>query len=117
MLLVGVDTGILWLCFMVLIKTIQANKCSVSLLGDVNTTVEDITKQAIAFVYRCYNSPNAATMTEARMKACVTNINRKSTLKIPKFLICSLPCQNGSLSIGHLKKGSSRTSKSISYCI
>ena len=57
-----------------MLKTVQANKCSVSLLGDVNASVEDITKQTIAFVCRCYNSPNAATMTEARIKACVTNI-------------------------------------------
>jgi len=72
-----------------MLKTIQTNKCSFSLLGDLNATVEDITKQATAFMCRCYNSPYAATMTEARIKAWLTKTGRKSASKLPK--LCSLP--------------------------
>lgn len=72
-----------------MLKALQASNCSVSLLGDLNATMDDITKQATAFVCRCYNIPNAATMTEARIKAWLTKIGRKSTLKIPK--LSSLP--------------------------
>ena len=53
--------------------------------------MEDITKRAIAFVCRCYNSPNAATVTEARTKAWLTNIGRKSTLKVLKLVLSHLP--------------------------
>ena len=72
-----------------MLKAVQTNKCSLSLLGDLNATMEDITKQATAFVCRCYNSSGAATMTEARIKAWLTKTGRKSTSKIPK--LCSLP--------------------------
>ena len=71
------------------LKAVQMNKWSLGFLGDLNATMEDITKQATAFMCRCYNSPCAATITEARIKAWLTKTGRKSASKLPK--LCSLP--------------------------
>ena len=71
------------------LKAVQMNKWSLGFLGDLNATMEDITKQATAFMCRCYNSPCAATMTEARIKAWLIKTGRKSASKLPK--LCSLP--------------------------
>lgn len=72
-----------------MLKAVQTNKCSLNLLGDLNATMEDITKQATGFMCKCYNSTDAATMTEARIKTWLTKTGRKSVSKIPK--LCSLP--------------------------
>ena len=53
--------------------------------------MEDIIKQATAFMCRCYNVEGAITMTEARIKAWTTKkkTGRKNAKKVPK--LCSLP--------------------------
>ena len=55
----------------------------------VNANVEDIIKQATAFICRCYNVNGATTMTEARIKAWTAKTGRKTATKVPK--LCSLP--------------------------
>ena len=45
-----------------MLKAVQS-RCSLSLLGDVHAHMEDIMKQATAFMCKCYNMSNAATMT------------------------------------------------------
>lgn len=72
-----------------MLKAVQTGKCSLSLLGNVHADMQDITKQAAAFMCRCYNVPNAATMTEARIKVWLSKTGRKSASKVPK--LCSLP--------------------------
>ncbi len=72
-----------------MLKAVQTEKCSLSLLGDVNADMKGVTKQATAFMCRCYNVPNAATMTEARIKVWLTKTGRKSASKVPKLY--SLP--------------------------
>ena len=72
-----------------MLKAVQTGKCSLSLLGDENADMKDIVNQATAFMCRCYNVPNAATMTEARIKVWLTKTGKKSALKVPK--LCSLP--------------------------
>ena len=72
-----------------MLKVVMAGKYSLSLLGDVNANMEDIIKQATAFMCRCYNVEGAATMTEARIKAWTTKTGRKTATNVPK--LCSLP--------------------------
>lgn len=72
-----------------MLKTVKAAKCSLSLLGDINASMEHITKQATAFMCKCYNVANAPTMTEARIKVWTTRTGRKAASKVPK--LCSLP--------------------------
>jgi len=50
-------------------KGVKSNECSLHLLGEVNASTEDIAIKATAFMYRCYNISEVATMTEARIKA------------------------------------------------
>ena len=59
-----------------MLKAVMASKYSLSLLGDVNANMEDIIKQAMAFMCRCYNMDGAITMTEARIKAWTTKTGR-----------------------------------------
>ena len=68
-----------------MLKAVKSNQCSLHLLGDVNASMEDITIQATAFMCRCYNIPDVATMTEARIKAWLTKTGSKSALKLPKL--------------------------------
>ena len=73
-----------------MLKAVKTGKCSLSLLGDVNANMKEITKQATAFLCMCYNNvPNEATMTEARIKVWLSKTGRKSASKVPK--LCSLP--------------------------
>ena len=72
-----------------MLKTVQTGKCSLSLLGDVNADMKDVTKQATAFMCMCYNVSNATTMTDARIKVWLSKTGRKSASKVPK--LCSLP--------------------------
>ena len=72
-----------------MLKAVKSNQCSLHLLGDVDASMEDITIQATAFICRCCNIPDVATMTEARIKAWLTKTGSKSALKLPK--LCSLP--------------------------
>ena len=51
-----------------MLKAVIAGKYSLSLLSDVNTNMEEIIKQATAFICWCYNMNGATTMTEARIK-------------------------------------------------
>ena len=72
-----------------MLEAVKADKCNLSLLGDVNANMQDITKQATAFMCRCYHVTNATTMTEARIKVWTTRTGRKVASNIPK--LCSLP--------------------------
>jgi len=72
-----------------MLKTVQGGKCSLSLLGDLNATIEDITSQATMFMCSCYNITEATTMTEACIKSWVNKTGRKSASKVPK--LCTLP--------------------------
>ena len=44
-------------------KALEGGKCSLSLMGDLNVTIESITKQATVFMCWCYNIPDANTIT------------------------------------------------------
>jgi len=84
----------LYLCVMALGKTkmlraVKLSECSLHLLDDINASMEDIAIQATTFMCRYYNIPEAATMTEARIKAWLAKTGSKSALKLPK--LCSLP--------------------------
>lgn len=72
-----------------MLKAVKAEQCSLNLLGDVNASMEDIIKQATAFMCQCYNVPNVSTMTKARIKIWTTRTGKKTASKIPK--LCSLP--------------------------
>ena len=72
-----------------MLKTVKAEQCSLSLLGDVNANMKDIIKQATAFMCNCYNVSNVTTMTEARIKVWTARTGRKQASKVPK--LCSLP--------------------------
>ena len=69
-----------------MLKAVQTGKCSLSLLGDVNADMKDIVNQATAFMCRCYNVANAATMTEARIKVWLTKTGKKICIESPKAL-------------------------------
>ncbi len=71
-----------------MLKAVKAKQCSLNLLGDVNASMEDIIRQATAFICQCYNVPNVTTMTEARIKIWAARTGRKAASKIPK--LCSL---------------------------
>ena len=64
-----------------MLKAVQSSKCSISLLGDLNATMEDVIKQSIDFMCRCYNSSDATTITEAMITAWLTKTGRKSDTK------------------------------------
>ena len=67
-------------------KTVQGGKSSLSLLGDLNATIEDITSQATMFMCLCYNITEATTMTETRtVKSWLNKTGRKSASKVPKL--------------------------------
>ena len=70
-----------------MLKAVKTGKCSLSLLGYVNADMNEITKQATAFLCMCYNMPNEATMTEARIKVWLSKTGRKSASKVPKLCI------------------------------
>ena len=72
-----------------MLKTVKADKCCLSLLGDVTADMEDVLIQATAFMCRCYNVANASTMSDARIKLWTIKTGRKTASKIPK--LCSLP--------------------------
>ena len=72
-----------------MLKAVMGGKYSLSLLGDVNANMEEIIKQATAFICRCYNVNGATIMTEARIKVWTTNTGRKTATKVSK--LCSLP--------------------------
>ena len=72
-----------------MLKAVMVDKYSLSLLGDVNDNMEEIIKQATAFICRCYNVNGATTMTEARIKVWTTKTGRKTATKVLK--LCSLP--------------------------
>jgi len=72
-----------------MLKAVKPSECSLHLLGDVNASMEDNAVQVTAYMCRCYNIPEAATMTEARIKAQLNKTGKKSALKLPK--LCSLP--------------------------
>jgi len=57
-----------------MLKTVQGDKCSLSLLGDLNATIEDITSQATMFMSSCYNITQATIMTEAHIKSWLTKL-------------------------------------------
>ena len=62
-----------------MLKVVMASKYSLSLLGDVNANMEDIIKQATAFMCQCYNVKGAIATTEARearIKAWTTKTGR-----------------------------------------
>lgn len=73
-----------------MLKTVKADKCSLSFLGDVNANMEDISQQATAFVCRCYNVTNATTMTEAKIKVWTTWTGRKAALKFQSYVLYHL---------------------------
>ena len=64
-----------------MLKAVMAGKYSLSLLGDVNANMEEIIKQATAFICRCYNVNGATTMTEARIKGWTTKTGKKTATK------------------------------------
>ncbi len=72
-----------------MLKAVKAKQCSLNLLGDVNASMEDIIRQATAFMCQCYNVPNVTMLTEARIKIWAARTGRKAASKIPK--LCSLP--------------------------
>ena len=72
-----------------MLKAVKAKKYSLNLLGEVNADVKDVINQATAFVCKCYNMSNTASMTEARIKVWTARIGRKAASKVPK--LCSLP--------------------------
>ncbi len=71
-----------------MLKAVRADKYSLSLLGDLNADMDDIIKQATAFMCSCYNTAST-TMTEARIKVWTSKTGRKTATKVPK--LCSLP--------------------------
>lgn len=72
-----------------MLKAVKAKQCSLSLLGELDANINDVTQQATSFMCRCYNVSDAATMTEARIKVWTARTGKKLASKIPK--LCSLP--------------------------
>ena len=72
-----------------MLKAVKAKKYSLSLLGEVNTDMEDVINQATVFMCKGYSMSNTASMTEARIKVWTERIGRKAASKVPK--LCFLP--------------------------
>ena len=66
----------------------KVDKCSLSVLGDEGANIDDIIKQATAFMCKCYNVANGST-TEARIRVWTAKTGRKAAAIIAK--LCSLP--------------------------
>ena len=50
-----------------MLKAVKTKEYSLDLLGKDNANMEEITKQATAFMCKCYGVASATTMTRARI--------------------------------------------------
>ena len=72
-----------------MLKAVKSGTCSLSLLGNMNSNLENVINQASAFMCHCYNVEDSLSMTEARIRIWTIKTGKKSAVKIPK--LCSLP--------------------------
>ena len=65
-----------------MLKAVKTKKYSLDLLGKDNANMEEITKQATAFMCKCYGVASATTMTGARINVWTTKTGKKTALKV-----------------------------------
>ena len=66
----------------VALKVLRSQKCSLSYVGDISSSLENATKQSRYFILSCYGYPQCETMTESRQKMWSNKVSRS---------ICSAP--------------------------